>query len=109
METIIEEKYKYLVGNEDSERRNKDRSQIVSKEAEERYNNSLSTVVEYCIGSSAFIAGVKWADANPSLDMLVKIFFILVEKGLINDDLCVNPEQYIENTIIPLYKKYYDM
>jgi hypothetical protein len=45
---------------------------------------------------TAFEDGVDWAEENPSTELLLKIFWFLDMHGLIRDDLCFDPEHFMD-------------
>lgn len=46
-----------------------------------------------------FVEGAEWADKNPSVENLLKVFWEFDEHGLIKDDLCFDPEHFMRTVI----------
>ena len=53
---------------------------------------------------TAFEDGVEWADKNPDWRLILKVFRLFDEHGLIRDDLCFDPEHFIRTVIMEQLK-----
>jgi hypothetical protein len=57
---------------------------------------------------TAFEDGVDWAEENPSTELLLKIFWFFDKHGLIRDDLCFDPEHFMD-TVAQEHLKGFDV
>ena len=55
---------------------------------------------------TAFEDGIDWAEENPSTELLLKIFWFFDKHGLINHDLCFDPEHFIDTVAQEHLKKF---
>lgn len=65
------------------------------------YNDLKSNDTINLAGMGGFALGAIWADNNPCLETLLKVFYMFDEHGLFKDNLCFDPQHFIETVIIP--------
>ena len=44
----------------------------------------------------SFEDGANWADINPSVETMLRLFWFFDKHGLIRDDLCFDPQHFME-------------
>lgn len=79
--------------------RNKCR-EIESQFGDTTNNDTLSLYMR------AFREGVEWAEKTPSTNMLLQLFKFFEKHGLIRDDLCFDPEHFMETVVKVHWRKW---
>ena len=55
-----------------------------------------------------FVNGAQWSDEHPSVETMLKLFWFFDKHGLIKEDLCFDPEHFME-TVAEEFLPAFDM